>query len=358
MILLYAALALFGSIAPTLIYVSIAWLLDRYQKEPWWLLLLTFAWGAIPACVLAVFSELIVLAPIEMVLPGELDATPAMFVKAVLSVAIVAPIVEECLKAVPLFLLFFLFRKEFDGLMDGLLYGALAGFGFAMTENFFYIFSAGVEGGLGAGLFVLFLRTVVLGMMHALWTSMLGIGLTVSCFTRSHVTAVMAPIIGLCIGMTLHGLHNFSAVLSDSSENGLVSAFALFVMLASYGLGCIAWLTLTLLAGHLEGTWIREELHAEIASGVLSAEEARACGRFRIRTVICWNVLCEHGLGPARLLNQLFDKGAGLGIKKRRLKQCSVWGTSSEDDLAVIRAEIHSIRQQLRAFPAIKKYYL
>ena len=78
-----------------------------------------------------------------------------------ITASVVAPLVEETLKAVPLLFIFFMFRREFDGLMDGLLYGALVGFGFAMTENFFYIFGTGASSGISAEALVFFLRTIV-----------------------------------------------------------------------------------------------------------------------------------------------------------------------------------------------------
>ena len=41
--------ALLGALIPTCVYVLFVWGLDRYEKEPLWLLALSFAWGAFPA---------------------------------------------------------------------------------------------------------------------------------------------------------------------------------------------------------------------------------------------------------------------------------------------------------------------
>ena len=46
---LAALVALLGALIPTVFYVLFVWWLDRYDKEPVWLLALAFAWGAMPA---------------------------------------------------------------------------------------------------------------------------------------------------------------------------------------------------------------------------------------------------------------------------------------------------------------------
>jgi RsiW-degrading membrane proteinase PrsW (M82 family) len=275
--LLVLLIACLGAVIPTVVYVSIAWWLDRYEKEPLFLLALTFLWGAIPAVILAAISELAVMLPLIMHgTDGEIPVvgfqqsdqlpTAVMF-----TVAVVAPLVEETLKAVPLLFIFFVFRREFDGLMDGLLYGALVGFGFAMTENFFYIFVAGATAGLPAELLVFFLRTIVFGMMHALWSSVFGIGLAIARYTRSRRVALLAPCGGLLLGMLMHGIHNFAGVSAAQGSDWTLVLVA--IMLGSYGLGCIAWLALVFVAGHGEAAWIRQELKEEVTAGLLTAEQ-------------------------------------------------------------------------------------
>ena len=47
--MLVLIVAVLGALIPTIIYVLFIWWLDRYEKEPLWLLALAFLWGAIPA---------------------------------------------------------------------------------------------------------------------------------------------------------------------------------------------------------------------------------------------------------------------------------------------------------------------
>lgn len=288
---------------PTTVYVAIAWWLDRYEKEPWWLMALAFVWGAVPAIILAAVVEFVFAVPLAQVLSEQGVERVAA--------AVVAPLVEEPLKALPLLLIYWCFRNEFDGLLDGLIYGALVGFGFAMTENVMYIFGAYTEAGY-AGLFgVAFLRVIVLGMMHALWASMFGLGLGIARYARLPLLAWTAPLIGLLLGMTLHAVHNFCAVMGG---------FWPLLMFISYGLGCIGWLVLVLLAGQAESRWIRQELKKEVLHGHVRADVARAASRYRSRVAARWAALQRHGIGHSLQLARLYSLTADLAFKKRQFR--------------------------------------
>ncbi|MDQ4077330.1 MAG: PrsW family intramembrane metalloprotease, partial [Chloroflexota bacterium] len=95
-----------AAFVPTSFYVVLAYLLDRYEREPLWLLSIAFLWGAIPAIVVSLGVELVLDLPIRIFVTGEgADLISATFV---------APIVEEGTKAIPLIAIFWLHRQEFD----------------------------------------------------------------------------------------------------------------------------------------------------------------------------------------------------------------------------------------------------
>ena len=130
MVFLYTFLAAF---IPTMIYISLVWWLDRYEREPLWLMSLTYLWGAVPAIIVAIVFSLLLDIPMTMLVGGD-------FGRDFVGASFIAPFVEEIAKAVPILAIFILYRKEFDGIMDGLIYGSLVGFGFAMTENMLYFY--------------------------------------------------------------------------------------------------------------------------------------------------------------------------------------------------------------------------
>ena len=261
-------------------------------------------------------------------------------------VALIAPLTEETLKAFPLFFIFIVFRREFDGLMDGLIYGALVGFGFAMTENFIYILGAGVAKGLEAGLAVFFMRTIAFGMMHALWSSMFGVGLGLARYARSKLWAWCAPCGGLFLGMLMHGAHNFSAVMAIP-DNGAATPW-MAVMITSYFLGCVTWLFILLIAGRGEARMIRAELVEEVETGLLTPEQAKACGRYRSRVVIRWRAFREKGVGECRKLGRLYCLSADLAFKKHQ-HQVQPTEKRNVEEISRLRSEIQSLRATLEA---------
>ncbi len=67
-----------------------------------------------------------------------------------------APLVEELAKGIALILFFFWKKDEFDNVVDGVIYAAMVGLGFAMTENVsYYGFAYSLQSnGLGGTLLV------------------------------------------------------------------------------------------------------------------------------------------------------------------------------------------------------------
>ena len=116
--------AILAAAIPTAIYGMLVWWLDRYEKEPPWLIAAAFLWGSLPAIGLALLFELGLQIPLARSPIGPDLAAWGL-----------APLVEEPVKALALVGLFLLARREFDGPLDGIVYGSLVGFGFSMTEN-------------------------------------------------------------------------------------------------------------------------------------------------------------------------------------------------------------------------------
>ena len=146
---------------------------DRWEPEPPRTLLFAFLWGA---CVAALTALLInssaVLIADEVLGQGSGD---------VLGAAVIAPIVEEAVKGAFVVGLLLFRRREFDGIVDGIVYAGLVAAGFAFTENILYMGrafaeSGGLVGQAGGVLAVLILRGVLSPFAHPLFTSMTGIG--------------------------------------------------------------------------------------------------------------------------------------------------------------------------------------
>ena len=110
----------------------------------------------------------------------------------------VSPVVEECMKLLPL--LFCLFVMKYDPRM--LLHVAIAvGAGFGTFENCCYILQAGAE-----DFFYTLVRGLSVGVMHVVCMLLLDSGLLLA--DRVRVFSFPAVIGSLSLSMTFHGLYN------------------------------------------------------------------------------------------------------------------------------------------------------
>jgi RsiW-degrading membrane proteinase PrsW (M82 family) len=153
---------------------------DRYEPEPKYLVAKIFLLGA-----LSVFPAVL----LEMPFPSGL-----------FTYAVVAPVVEEGLKFCVVF--FFVYKSvEFDEPMDGIVYAAAAGLGFATVENIFYV----IEGGLPVAI----VRGFFSVPGHVIFSCIWGFALGIAKF-RPEAERGRIIFLGLAGAMILHGLFNFS----------------------------------------------------------------------------------------------------------------------------------------------------
>jgi RsiW-degrading membrane proteinase PrsW (M82 family) len=167
------------------------------------MIVLTFAWGATIACFVAIVLNTIG----EVIVAEQLGTEAAELYGASIS----APVVEETAKAAVLFGLFWWKRDEFNGLIDGIVYAALVGLGFAMTENVLYYGRGAAEEGITGAVATFVVRGVMSPFAHPVFTAMTGIGLGLAVTSRSRSFRVIAPLVGLAFAMALHSLWNTAA---------------------------------------------------------------------------------------------------------------------------------------------------
>jgi RsiW-degrading membrane proteinase PrsW (M82 family) len=128
--------SLFFGFVPMFFFAAFVYWLDRYEKEPIILLGATFFWGV----VIAAGGAFIINTAFGI---GIYIFTGSEGAADIGTTSIVAPIVEEFLKGFAVLIVFFLFRKEFDSVLDGIIYAGIAALGFAATENTLYIYRNG-----------------------------------------------------------------------------------------------------------------------------------------------------------------------------------------------------------------------
>ncbi len=180
---------------------------DRFEPEPWWLLILAFIWGAL----FATFGGGTGSAIGEGIASGVTGLpTDDPNIQA-FGATVLAPIFEEGFKGLGVAIIAFasaLGLKELDGPLDGAIYGGIVGLGFTLTEDTLYVAGAFAEGGAAGFVGLLFVRTVLLGLSHCTFTACTGLGFGIAVESRSWAVKVLAPMGGIFVAMSMHAMHN------------------------------------------------------------------------------------------------------------------------------------------------------
>ncbi|WP_425548243.1 PrsW family glutamic-type intramembrane protease [Actinoplanes cyaneus] len=267
------AVGLTAAILPVpLLASAFAWL-DRYEPEPVKYLIFCFAWGAAVATAAALAVNTGAAWLFDKI--GLPDALVAV---------LVAPFIEESMKALGPLLLFWRRRAEWSGITDGIVYCGLSALGFAMVENVLYLgghgYAAGAEQyGPATGLtnvFLIFIvRILFTGFAHPLFTSMTGIGLGLAARTADRNVRWLAPIGGLLLAMILHGTFNLLPTLSAATGQSLIMLYGylgfmvpFFFAVVGFAIALRSW----------EGRLTERVLHHYVRTGWFAPPEVAALG--------------------------------------------------------------------------------
>ncbi len=235
------------------VIATLLWL-DRYEAEPPALLALAFGWGAGVATLGALVINTASLVAIKNA-GGDVSTTAVL----------VAPVVEEAFKGAAVVVILMLRRREFDGVIDGIVYAGMSGIGFAFVENVLYLGRAMAESGSGSTVFVFVLRCIVSPFAHPLFTAATGIGIGLAVRSRSPAVKLFAPLLGYATAVVLHGIWNLTAA---SGFAGFVSAYVVFQIPVF-----IAFASLALYARRREGRLIARHLAVYGSTGWLTPAE-------------------------------------------------------------------------------------
>lgn len=259
--MLALSLAVLLSFIPMWVYAYIIYWLDRFEREPIKLLILVFFWGAFVATIGAAIAEFIFGA-------GLFSITGNQTLTDVANDALFAPFIEESLKGIAILVVAFVFRSEFDSVLDGIVYAAVVALGFAATEDVFYLFSGYQDQGWSYFFALFVVRVVMTGWNHAVFTAFTGIGIALARLNTNIFVKILAPIGGWACAVILHG--TFNALLSTASGAGVILAFCLS------WLSWIAMFALIIWAIRIERARNRTYLADEVTLGTISAAQYRA----------------------------------------------------------------------------------
>ncbi|MFG2573730.1 PrsW family intramembrane metalloprotease [Streptomyces sp. NPDC048481] len=259
-----------------LLVAAFRWL-DRVEPGPWRNLVFAFAWGACAAALIAIVANSFAT---RWIATATADPSGAD----TLGATVIAPIVEESAKAAAVLLVFLFRRRDFTGVVDGVVIAGTTATGFAFTENILYLGTAfgtdqltGDTGIASVTAATFFVRVIMSPFAHPLFTVLTGLGFGVAAQSgaRRHVRRVLLPLGGLLLAMGMHALWNGS---STFGEFGFFAVYAAFMLPA---LGLLTWLVVWTRQRELRT--VREELPAYAAAGWLAPAEPFALGSMRAR---------------------------------------------------------------------------
>jgi len=282
--------------------------LDRYEAEPPSLLAFAFAWGA---GVAALGALVINTASVQAIRAAGGDPSRAALG--------VAPLVEETLKGLVILLIFLMRRREFDGVVDGIVYAGMVGVGFAFMENTLYLGRAMAEGGTGATVLVFVVRCIVSPFAHPLFTAATGIGIGLAARSNKKWLWVVGPLAGWFVAVLLHSAWNLSAM---SGLAGFVVAYAVFQLPIF-----VAFVALALLARRREGRLIATHLHVYGTTGWLSPQEVAMLSSLSARRDARGWAGRTGGKAGSQAMRDFQEMGSELAFLRERM----VRGTAPED---------------------------
>lgn len=303
-----ALVALLTATAVPLLFLFLVRTLDLYGTGSRRAIAVSFFWGAISVLIAFAFYSRAA---------KRIDMSSAALN--------VAPLLEETLKAVVL--LYLVRRPGFTYFVDGAIYGFAVGIGFAVFENYLYIFQnldAGISAALG--------RVLSTNLMHAGAGAIVGVALGRSRFQRFS-GRVLHLFGGLLLAVLLHAAFNHLVTRSGGS--------ALLLYAIAVGLSALAFTALTIRHGlAAEKSWIAETLGR---GDRITAAEVSATAHLQSAASLLEPMAQLFGEEKAAQIEGLLRLQAQLGI----LRKTQVRAQQDPDAYAALSQQIQLKQQEM-----------
>lgn len=202
------------ALAPGIAIALYVYLHDRHEREPLWLLSLSFIYGAFSTLLTLLFR-----APLTFLITYLGEEGVHEFVSAYFKVALI----EEFSKFILLrFVLYH--NRHFNESFDGIVYAIMVGMGFATAENLVYVFQYGLATGVA--------RMFTAVPAHAVFAVLMGYFLGKAKFTHRHT--FLYSLLALFSAAIVHGSYDYFWYISfvPGIWIGAVISFVLTIVLA------------------------------------------------------------------------------------------------------------------------------
>ncbi|MBI5035368.1 MAG: PrsW family intramembrane metalloprotease [Chloroflexi bacterium] len=188
--------------------VFVVWFLDRRQHESPLLLIGAALWGAVVSASMSlVFSNSLY----GFILRVAKQSGGTVFGLSAETFASVftSPLVEEVVKGIAIFVLFWLLRSDFADLRDGVLFGAMVGLGFNAGQYTIFLLDEFAYSGTPPFLSLAALQFVFLGVNgHFIYSALMGAGFGLARQTHRPRMRWLGPLIGIALAIFANMLAN------------------------------------------------------------------------------------------------------------------------------------------------------
>ncbi|WP_193107226.1 PrsW family intramembrane metalloprotease [Brachybacterium sp. FME24] len=293
----------FIALISLILITGVMLLADRWDPQPIPLLIIAVLWGAALASFISYWLNTGA-GILTFILTGSEEA--AAFVGPVVS----APLVEEITKGLGLLLLMLLARRYFNGPLDGLIYGALIGGGFAFTENILY-YTRGLEAsGVWGVLFSFLFRGVLNIFGHAIYTSLTGVIIAFVARKWGTVMGLLVFVPALIPGIALHCAWNLTATIGGSGLGITILMFGAEALLS------LLWLVFIVLLIWDESRLTRIRLGDYANQGWLTHEEVDMLATWKGRRE---GKRWANQIGAKPVMKRFIRESADLASIRQRL---------------------------------------
>jgi RsiW-degrading membrane proteinase PrsW (M82 family) len=313
-----------------IVLLGVRWI-DRWEPEPRLLLLIAFLWGATVSIVIALVADI---GTSYLYAAGGADVNLTVFLQSTVQ----APIVEEFGKGLGILLIYLVARRYFDGPVDGIVFAALVGGGFAFTENIQYFAVQIAESGrldVAVGE-IFFIRGILSPFAHVMFSAFTGFFIGLAARKGTALGGIVMFVVGLIPAILLHAFWN--GVLF------FIYDFYGYYLVVQVPLFAIAVVTVILLRRR-EAQMTQLRLGEYAAAGWFKPTEVNtlgtAAGRRQARA---W--ARQRGLG--KVMKEYIKDATHLAFTRNRI----VSGRDrigSQHDEAVLLAQVSESRARLAA---------
>lgn len=227
--LIHLFLAGFFSVIPMLFYLVIIWWMDRYEREPFWLVSVNFLWGATGAIIFGIVGSIIMGLGVSEFIYEFANDSDAVVLQQLSGAVVVAPVVEEMTKGI--FLLLISLSRNYDGPVDGAVYGGAVGLGFGMTENFLYFLSFPKD--YTSLIMLIIIRTLFSAVLHCCTQAVFGAAIGFAKYRGILAKMFLIPL-GLGIAVFMHFMWNLTVSFNSTALIGfafmILSVIVIFIV--------------------------------------------------------------------------------------------------------------------------------